>query len=115
MRYTPQVLRSIDLFALLLIGVGVLYLMVGIFEVATATPPIRFISAPSQVQRKPSVMAFKISTGAFRKWMPFIMSAAFLALGVALTLGVRRVVKNDGEDVIDFANTEGTLSTEGKG
>ena len=98
MRYTTRELRLFDLFALLLAGLGILFLMIGAVHLATAGPGIViFSNRPG----KGGAKAVKGVAGASRAWAPFFMGTALLALGVALGAGVRKVARNGGDDPAD--------------
>jgi hypothetical protein len=99
MTYTAQELRLADAFALLLAGLGIVFLLAGAAGFAVASPARHVSSGYSPKSGKRSAKAVKVSPGALRAWAPFLMGTTFLALGVALGAGVRRVARNGGEDV----------------
>jgi len=114
MRYTAKELRLIDMFALVLAGLGLLFLIAGVAGLATAGP--RTVVVPDHLPGpgKRGNKAIKVSVSALRQLAPFLMATTFLALGAALGVGVRRVIRNEGEDVVDFRDDATASRAEGE-
>ncbi|MHC4248720.1 MAG: hypothetical protein ACYS9X_06280 [Planctomycetota bacterium] len=114
MRYTSTELRLFDAFALILAGLGMLLLVVGVAGLATARAQTVVVSGRPLGPRNRGAVAFAVSAGASRALAPFLKGTVFLALGLALGEGVRRVVRNGGDDVADLPDGSGAPRSAGK-
>ena len=115
MRYTKQELRGVDMFALLLVGLGIVFAAFGCYMLAGPTDPRpvlprRFAKGRTTIivdGRKVvrSASALKVcKTGVVSRygyrhaWV--LLGICYASLGLALNLALRRVVRNNCEDVI---------------
>ena len=109
MRYTSRDLRAIDLFALMLLGIGLLFLVMGSLvliqggRIVVSRAPLR--SKPVvKLSAAPNAKPFKtgkipgVRVKALPNYHPLLFGVVFVCLGTALGLGVRRVQANGGED-----------------
>jgi len=115
MRYTKQELRAVDMFALFLVGLGIVFAAFGCYMLAgPADPrpvlPRRFARGRTTIVvdgRKvvKSASALKAGKTGFvsrygyqHAWI--LVGICYASLGLALNLALRRVVGNGCEDVI---------------
>ncbi|MHC5053206.1 MAG: hypothetical protein ACYTKD_00645 [Planctomycetota bacterium] len=114
MRYTATELRLFDAFALILAGLGMLFLVVGVAGLATPRAETVVVSGRPHRPGSRVTTAVAVSAGASRTLAPFLKGTVFLALGLALGEGVRRVVRNGGDDVVDLPDGAGAASGGGE-
>ena len=125
MRYTKREVKLVDLFALVLVAIGMISLLVGFAAPAPSAsgPVVKAKPGGYVVSAKGGKEATRAKTFAAKGEKPAVLrqskggdvasahtaarhihpvvwlGVCFLALGVALHLGVRRVVRNNLEDV----------------
>ncbi len=121
MRYTKKELRAVDMFALLLVGLGIVFGAFGCYMLAGPTDPRpvlprRFAKGRTtiivdgrEVVKSTSILkAGKtgfVSRYAYQHvWV--LLGICYASLGLALNLALRRVVRNNCEDVV-AAHDEG--------
>ncbi|OHB76862.1 MAG: hypothetical protein A2Z34_04315 [Planctomycetes bacterium RBG_16_59_8] len=120
MQYSKKDLKSVDALALILVGMGVVFLFVALpqflSEGTKASPaPTRKMTAWSDAGIADNDLPLKASKKVYRPvpgLAPALLGFVFVCLGVALNLGVRRVVRNKGKDVEDYAGVPETLPGE---
>lgn len=114
MRYTKKELRAVDMFALLLMGLGIVFVGFGVYMLAGAEGPPRvlprrFAGDGSTVAGGRKVVRSAAALGVHgagagwdygyqHAWI--LLGVVYASLGMALNLALRRVLRNDREDVI---------------
>ncbi len=114
MRYTKKELRAVDMFALLLVGLGIVFAAFGCYMLAGPTGPRPVLPRRFARGRTTVVLdgrtvvrptsAVKVGKTGFvsrygyqHAWI--LLGICYASLGLALNLALRRVVRNDCEDV----------------
>ncbi len=115
MKYSKRDLKAVDIFALILFGLGLMFLVMGILsytEVPKGISPEKEGSALGAKSKMDAVKDDipKVKGGKVGK-IPYapvgaairliLFGIIFMCLGAALNIGLRRVLKNKGEDVLD--------------
>ena len=114
MRYTKKELRAVDMFALLLVGLGIVFAAFGCYMLAGAIAPRpvlprRFAGGRAAIivdgklaKPAPALKACKAGFvsryGYQHAWV--LLGICYASLGAALNLALRRVVRNNCEDVL---------------
>ena len=115
MRYTKKELRAVDMFALLLVGLGIVFVAFGCYMLAGARDPRPVLPrhfaqgrttivvdgrklAKSVAVSKVYKTGFVSRYGYQHAWV--LLGICYTSLGLALNLALRRVVRNDCEDVV---------------
>ncbi len=115
MRYTKKELRAVDMFALLLVGLGIVFGAFGCYMVAGPRDPRPVLPRHFAKGRttivvdgrkvvRPASAAKVYKTGFVSRyayqhaWV--LLGICYASLGLALNLALRRVVRNDCEDVV---------------
>jgi hypothetical protein len=115
MRYGKRDLRAVDMFALILFGVGVVFVVMGVVRYSggggvaygkkgvparKAMPDADRSGADAPVVKggKGTPVTIDPVAGAIRL---ILLGVVFILLGGALNLGLRRVLKNKCEDVLE--------------
>lgn len=114
-QYRKRDLRAIDMFGLILTGIGLLFLLLGLLSLAKSgkvdrvsaskeAPPANIDAEESAPEAEgkgiaPGKAAAMRTEG--RSYGMLLIGLVFLCLGLALNLGLRRVLKNKGQEVLE--------------
>lgn len=108
MKYSRKDLRAVDMFSLVLTGAGVLFLVLGGIGYLTTerAPQTNNARIESKKEDEPSNPRINEKVdGKSRHATPglsqIFLGVVFASLGIALNLGLRRVLKNNLEDVVE--------------
>jgi len=125
MRYTKSELRLFDVFSLMLVGVGILFIVIGILAapgpgqtVSVEGPHPAKGKAAAESAKKGKAAAEPVKKGVEpvpskqgskaaravrqgRRYSFILLGVVFVCLGAASNLGLRRVLRNKGEDVAE--------------
>lgn len=114
MQYTKKDLKNVDAFALILIGIGILFIAIGLPQMLSDDQGKDY-GASGKAIGKVDVDGARSGkkADASRSGMALtVLGGVFVLLGIALNLGVRRVIHNNGKDIEDYAGVPETLPNE---
>ena len=106
MKYSKRDLRAFDIFALMMFGIGALFIAIG--GVRYFSHPTIRVAAVSKEKAKGSEVVAASESGDAEgtveapNWPAVrtgLLGFVFVALGVAMNVGLRRVTRNGREDV----------------